>query len=184
MVEHVVLVDEENNVLGTAPKATVHTDNTPLHRAFSIFLFNDDNELLLQQRALVKKTWPGIWSNSCCGHPQLGEETAAATIRRLHEELGIDIPADRLWCALPAFRYRAELNGIVEHEVCPVFVARFSGKPQINPDEVEATRWVFWEDFLANITSHPGTYSEWCETEARLLSENNDFIAWLSQTPR
>ncbi len=184
MVEHVVLVDKDNTVLGTAPKATVHTDTTPLHRAFSLFLFNENNELLLQQRALSKKTWPGIWSNSCCGHPQLGEENADAVSRRVREELGIRIPSEELECMLPDFWYRAELDGIVEHEICPVFVARFSAEPLINPDEVAATRWVSWDTFLDEIRTQPGRYSEWCEKEAVLLSESKEFTQWLSQTPR
>ncbi len=176
MVEHVVLVDKNNTVLGTAPKATVHTSDTPLHRAFSVFLFNDKNELLLQQRALSKKTWPGIWSNSCCGHPQLHEKTADAASRRLQQELGIEISADDLWCALPDFWYRAVLDGVVEHEICPVFIARYNGVPKLNPDEVEATRWIAWDDFLS---TSPGTFSEWCEKEAKLLSESPEFITWL-----
>ena len=87
--EHVVLVDENNVVLGTTPKATVHTDNTPLHRGFSVFLFNDKNELLLQQRSHLKKTWPLAWSNSCCGHPALNESNEDAVKRRVQFELGI-----------------------------------------------------------------------------------------------
>ena len=89
MEEKVVLVDEENNVLGEMLKSEVHSDKTPLHRAFSVFLFDENNQLLLQQRSSKKKTWPLIWSNSCCGHPFLDETNETAIKRRCSDELGI-----------------------------------------------------------------------------------------------
>jgi isopentenyl-diphosphate delta-isomerase len=111
--EVVVLVDDANTVLGTAPKATIHTDNTPLHRAFSCFCFRRDGKLLTQRRALHKVTWPGIWANSVCGHPGLNESNECAVYRRMRHELGITT-ASKMACMAPEFRYRAELDGVVE----------------------------------------------------------------------
>lgn len=171
--EYVVLVDEDNREIGTAPKSAVHTDSTPLHRAFSIFLFNAQGQLLLQQRATSKKTWPGVWSNSCCGHPGPNEDTQAAAKRRLKEELGLG--SVRLWNVLPGYRYRAELHGIVENEICPVFVGFTDEQPAINPEEVEATRWIAWEDFQKEVKTTKPPYSPWCVEETALLMKSQEF---------
>jgi len=171
--EHVVLVDDNNNVIGVVPKATVHTIDTPLHRGFSCFLFNTKGELLLQQRSHKKKTWPLVWSNTCCGHPALDEPGADAVKRRLHVELGI-LGVEPV-VVLPEYRYRAERFGVVEHELCPVFAGLFDGEPVINPDEVEAVRWVLWNDFLQEMKEKPGFYSDWCEEEVVLLNESRLF---------
>lgn len=174
MNEHVVLVDEQNNKLGLADKYEVHTDKTPLHRAFSLFLFNQSGELLLQQRAASKKTWPNIWSNSVCGHPADGESFKAAAIRRADYELGIEIGQNELHIILPEYRYRYEHDGVVENEFCPVLVGFGNFKPTPNPSEVRSTRFVGWTDFLKEI-SKPNQYSEWCQEEATLLSNNPNF---------
>lgn len=172
--DYVVLVDKNNNVLGTAPKLATHNSNTPLHRAFSVFLFNSKGQLLLQQRSGKKKTWPLVWSNSCCGHPMLNESNIDAAKRRLNFELGIKI--DKLFEILPDFSYKAEMNGIVENEICPVLIAFSDKKPLLNPNEVESIKWIKWQEFLKEIEGNPGTYSVWCEQEAKLLSENEKFI--------
>lgn len=172
--DYVVLVDKNNNVLGTAPKLATHNSNTPLHRAFSVFLFNSKGQLLLQQRSGKKKTWPLVWSNSCCGHPMLNESNIDAAKRRLNFELGIKI--DKLFEILPDFSYKAEMNGIVENEICPVLIAFRDKKPLLNPNEVESVRWIKWQEFLKEIEENPGIYSVWCEQEAKLLSENEGFI--------
>lgn len=171
--DYVVLVDRQNKVLGTAPKLATHNANTPLHRAFSLFLFNSKGELLLQQRSRKKKTWPLIWSNSCCGHPMLNESNIDAAKRRSEFELGIKL--DKIYEILPDFSYRAEMYGIVENEICPVLVAFTDKKPIVNKNEVEDTKWVNWQDFLKEINDNPGKYSIWCEQEAKLLSENKEF---------
>lgn len=172
--EYVVLVDKNNNVLGTSPKLATHNANTPLHRGFSAFLFNSRGELLLQQRSRKKKTWPLVWSNSVCGHPMLNEKNEDAVKRRIKFELGLVL--NKVYEILPDFSYKAELNGIVENEICPVFVGFTDKKPAINKDEVENIRWVKWQDFLKEIDGHPGEYSIWCEQEAKLLAKNEEFL--------
>lgn len=168
--EMVVLVDEENNPLGTARKSETHHADTQLHRAFSVFLFNENGELLMQRRAFSKLTWPGVWSNSCCGHTMLNERTEQAAVRRLAFELGLRNV--ELKMALPDFRYRAEKDGIVENEICPVLVGFTDQEPSINPAEVAETKWVPWNDFLASIRRVDCELSPWAIEEGLLLSES------------
>ena len=172
--DYVVLVDRKNNVLGTAPKLETHNANTPLHRGFSLFLFNSKGEFLLQQRSRKKKTWPLVWSNSVCGHPMLNESSADAAKRRLKFELGLEI--DDVKMILPDFSYRTEMNGIVENEICPVLVAFSNKKTKINKDEVENIKWIEWKKFVSDAKQHPGKYSMWCEEESKLLAENGEFL--------
>lgn len=128
--EHVVLLDEQDKPSGTLEKYAAHTLNTPLHLAFSCWLFNEDGQLLVTRRSLSKKAWPGVWTNSVCGHPQQGETTEEAIIRRCRFELGVEITD--LTLVYPHFSYRAtDPNGIVENEVCPVFAARATSVLQV-----------------------------------------------------
>ncbi|MBB6567516.1 isopentenyl-diphosphate Delta-isomerase [Kribbella sandramycini] len=146
--ELVVLVDELGRAVGTEAKATVHHSATPLHLAFSSYVVDGAGRVLLTQRALSKPTWPGVWTNSCCGHPLPGEPIADAVVRRLSDELGITGVETEL--VLPGFRYRAEMpNGMVENELCPVFRVRWEGTPTPAPAEVEAYRWVEWGEIRA-----------------------------------
>lgn len=168
--EMVVLVDEENNPLGTARKSETHHADTQLHRAFSVFLFNENGELLMQRRAFSKLTWPGVWSNSCCGHTMLNERTEQAAVRRLAFELGLRNV--ELKMALPDFRYRAEKDGIVENEICPVLVGYTDQEPSLNPAEVAETKWVQWDDFLDNIRRIDCELSPWAIEEGLLLAES------------
>ncbi|MGD9564108.1 MAG: isopentenyl-diphosphate Delta-isomerase [Pyrinomonadaceae bacterium] len=168
--EMVVLVDEENNPLATARKSETHHAATPLHRAFSVFLFNSKGELLIQRRALGKLTWPGVWSNSCCGHTMLNERTEQAAARRLTYELGLRNVELRM--ALPDFRYRAEKDGVVENEICPVLIGFTDQEPEINPHEVAETKWVGWEDFIASIRRPDCELSEWAIEEGLLLAKS------------
>ncbi|RYY48065.1 MAG: isopentenyl-diphosphate Delta-isomerase [Actinomycetales bacterium] len=114
----VVLLEDDGTPAGTAPRLSVHGTETPLHQAFSLHLFDDQGRVLLTRRALSKLTWPGVWTNSCCGHPRPGEALEDAVRRRLREELGVEV--DDLRIVLPDFRYRAvDASGVVENEICP-----------------------------------------------------------------
>lgn len=170
--ERVCLVDDLNRETGSCLKAEVHRFHTPLHRGFSVFIFNDNFQLFLQQRAFGKPTWPGIWSNSCCGHPAPGETSADAAHRRLREEL--NLAGGSLHEALPDFRYRSRYLGVEENEFCPVFVGRASSAGSVHPDEINAVGWMDWGQFLALCDSPPnpqlGELSPWSVMEARLLS--------------
>jgi isopentenyl-diphosphate delta-isomerase len=180
--EWVVLVDELDRETGIARKRDVHHDRTPLHRAFSLFLFDAAGRTLLQRRALGKRTWPGIWSNGCCGHPGPGETTLEAANRRCAEELGT-APIEP-WIALPDYRYRAELDGIVENEICPVVVARVDpDRLRPNAEEVEETRWMSWSEFFEDVLLRPGGWSPWAVEEARQLDRDPRFRQWLAGAP-
>lgn len=174
-LEHVVLVDNNNKVLGIAPKLATHNENTPLHRGFSLFLFDRKGNLLLQQRSKAKKTFPLIWSNTCCGHPKLDESSVEAAKRRLSYELGIkDVD---VYEVIPNYKYKVGMNGIYENEICPILVVFTDKKPSPNASEVEDTRWVKWEDFVKDVKGNPGKYSMWCEEETKLLEKNEKFLS-------
>jgi isopentenyl-diphosphate delta-isomerase len=178
-VEEVVLLSEDGRPIGTAPKAAVHTADTPLHLAFSCYVFDEDGRLLVTRRALSKLTWPGVWTNSCCGHPGPGEDVADAVLRRLDSELGLRV--DRVWPVLPDFRYRAVMaNGVVENEVCPVFRALVPAGtvPEPAADEVEEFRWIPWHDFARDVLSGEFEVSPWSRLQVEELA-GRDFEAWL-----
>ena len=167
--DDVVLVDDSGLPLGSAPRIEVHTDETPLHLAFSTYLFNARGEVLLTRRALGKKTWPGVWTNSCCGHPRPSESLEDAARRRIREELGLTVGP--LVPLLPEFRYRAvDASGIVENEICPVFAGYVTeADPRPDPDEVAEWAWLPWEKFVAAITATPHVYSPWAALQVPLL---------------
>jgi isopentenyl-diphosphate delta-isomerase len=168
VTEHVILLDEAGNSIGLADKATVHHEDTPLHLAFSCYLFDADGQLLLSQRALDKKTWPGVWTNSCCGHPAPGEALAGSVRRRLRDELGVHARAVDL--VLPRFRYRAVMDdGVVEHEMCPVFRAYTDDQPAPNPDEVADFRWTPWQRLIAQVSTAQFSVSPWCRLQLAQL---------------
>ncbi|MGP0224459.1 isopentenyl-diphosphate Delta-isomerase [Paenarthrobacter sp. NCHU4564] len=158
--EMVVLLDDAGAPIGQAPKAGVHTYQTPLHLAFSCYLFNGAGEILLTRRSPEKKTWPGVWTNSFCGHPAPGEAFEDAILRRAHFELGVE--AKKVEVALPDFRYRAvDPSGIVENEVCPVYVARMSGPVNPNPLEVADHVWVSPSLLAESLERTPSLFSPW-----------------------
>ena len=165
----VVLLDANGRVSGTAPRSTVHTATTPLHLAFSCYLVNQDGEVLLTRRALTKQTWAGVWTNSCCGHPRPDEPIDHAVRRRLLAELGIEV--QNLELAIEDFAYTAtDDNGILENEVCPVFVAwdHHQLRPP-TPEEVMATRWVRWSNLYTLASTAPWAISPWCAQQVQIL---------------
>jgi isopentenyl-diphosphate delta-isomerase len=168
-VEEVVLLDEDGRAIGTAPKRGVHHRQTPLHLAFSCYLFDGAGSLLLTRRALHKPTWPGVWTNSFCGHPAPGEDIFEAVTRRAGQELGVHPRALRL--VLPAFRYTARMpDGTRENEMCPVYVARGSAE-ELRPDpaEVASTEWVDWPTFSGAVLSGERDVSPWCREQVAEL---------------
>jgi isopentenyl-diphosphate delta-isomerase len=170
--ELVVLLDAGGRPAGTMPKRDVHGPDTPLHLAFSVYLFDSGGHVLATRRALAKRTWPGVWTNSCCGHPAPGEDPAAAARRRLDQELGLR-PA-RLEPVLPSFAYRAvAADGMVENEVCPVFFAHLDGPPEPtptpDPEEVAEWRWVPWSSFRTLATTAPWVLSPWAVAQVAQL---------------
>ncbi|MET0734508.1 MAG: isopentenyl-diphosphate Delta-isomerase [Microbacterium sp.] len=166
--ERVVLLDDDGRAIGTAPKSSVHGTDTALHLAFSCHVVNDDGQVLVTRRALGKSAWPGVWSNSFCGHPRPAEPLLAAVRRRADYELGLTLTDLEL--ALPLFRYRAtDANGIVEHEVCPVYPARAHDEPILNPLEVVDAQWVRPEDLAVSIAATPWAFSPWLVLQAEQL---------------
>ncbi|HKG52045.1 MAG TPA: isopentenyl-diphosphate Delta-isomerase [Actinomycetales bacterium] len=171
--ERVVLLDEEHRPAGTMAKADVHGADTPLHLAFSVYVFDRAGRFLVTRRALSKRTWAGVWSNTCCGHPAPGEPVESAARRRLAEELSL--PVHTLEVALPDFSYRAvSPEGLVEHEVCPVLVATADEDPRPDPDEVVEWRWVDWSAFRATATSTPWLLSPWSVLQTAQLPADLD----------
>ncbi|MFI6993515.1 isopentenyl-diphosphate Delta-isomerase [Nonomuraea wenchangensis] len=176
--EHVVLVDRDGRALGTAPKTSVHGPETPLHLAFSSYVFDGEGRVLLTRRADHKVTWPGVWTNSCCGHPLPGEALGRAVVRRLAYELGLRSAGADLM--LPGFSYRAVMaNGIVEHELCPVYRVVVEGPAQPNPEEVGETMWMPWKEFAEGAQNGLLALSPWCREQVPLLAELGcDPLTW------
>jgi isopentenyl-diphosphate delta-isomerase len=169
--ELVVLVAEDGSPIGTAVKATVHTTDTPLHLAFSCHVTNELGEVLITRRALSKLTWPGVWTNSFCGHPGPDESMEDAIRRRAEQELGLTVRDIR--SALPDFRYRAiDASGIVENEICPVFAATAVGEPNPAPSEVSEWRWVCPDNLRAAIEGAPFAFSPWLVWQHEQLVES------------
>ena len=176
--EQLVLCAWDGTAAGTALKATVHHRDTPLHLAFSCYVFDPDGRVLVTRRAYDKPTFPAVRTNSCCGHPAPGEGMRAAVQRRLLHELGI-VPVE-LELILPKFRYRATAaDGIVENELCPVYRARTSdAQVTVDPSEVDEAWWVPWAEFAAQIHG-TDPLSPWAAQQVRHLSAlGRDPLAW------
>jgi isopentenyl-diphosphate Delta-isomerase len=166
--DEVVLLDDSGTPIGRAPKSAAHGPETALHLAFSCHVLNRFGEVLVTRRALTKQAWPGVWTNSFCGHPKPAESLTAAVRRRAEFELGIDL--DDVELALPLFRYRAtDANGTVENEVCPVYIARTSREPGPNPREVAEYRWVDARTLGRAVMTAPWAFSPWLALQARQL---------------
>ncbi|MET8755893.1 isopentenyl-diphosphate Delta-isomerase [Streptomyces sp. NPDC004667] len=166
--ELIILVNEAGEATGTAPKMASHHQDTPLHLAFTCYVFDEAGRFLLTRRALTKTTWPGAWTNSCCGHPLPGEALFDSVDRRLHHELGTT--ARHMDIVVPTVRYRAVMdNGVVENEIGPVLRAALATAPTPNPEEVAETRWVSWERFAADVLDGTQDISPWSRRTVELL---------------
>lgn len=168
--EHVILVNDQGMVIGTQEKYAAHTSHTPLHLAFSSWLFNAKGECLITRRALSKKAWPGVWTNSVCGHPQSGEAIDQAIMRRCRYEVGAEITG--ITPVAAEFRYcETDPSGIVENEICPVFAARITNALTINSDEVMAYEWVDLDALFQALDATPWAFSPWMVMEATAARE-------------
>jgi len=157
MEENVILVDVLDNQLGLMPKMEAH-EKAVLHRAFSVFIFNDKGELMLQQRAAHKYHSPLLWTNTCCSHQRDGESNIEAGKRRLIEEMGFKTNLKEIF----SFVYKAPFdNGLTEHELDHVMIGNFNGVPKINPDEVASFKWMTLEAVKKDIELQPKLYTAW-----------------------
>lgn len=169
-VEQVVLLDPSGSPIGVMDKAEVHGTDTPLHLAFSCYAFDRHGRMLLTRRSLQKRTWPGVWTNTACGHPAPSEPIEEAVRRRLATELGVTPLALRP--VLPDFRYRAVApDGIVENEVCPVYFAEVVGDPVPDPDEVMDWQWVDPAVFARTVLEAPFLLSPWSVLQSHALAK-------------
>lgn len=176
-VEQVVLLAEDGTAIGVQDKAVVHHADTPLHLAFSSYVFDSAGRVVLTRRALHKKTFPGVLTNTCCGHPLPDEDMADAVLRRLEDELGMKCSAPEL--LLPRFRYRAEMDGVVENEMCPVFRVLSDDEPIPNPEEVDSAERVPWGEFASAVLDGTREISPWARLQvAELVELGPDPLAW------
>ena len=155
--EKVILVDTDDNPIGTMPKLEAH-EKALLHRAFSVFILNQKGQLMLQQRALHKYHSPGLWTNTCCSHQREGEENIAAGMRRLKEEMGFTTSLQTLF----SFIYKAPFdNGLTEHELDHVLLGHYESSPIINTEEVADWKWMDLEDVAQQINESPQEFTVW-----------------------
>ena len=168
-----IMVNTQDEILGYETKAACHRGQGRLHRAFSILLFNQRRELLLQQRSAEKLLWPLYWSNSVCSHPRKGENYDEAAARRLVEELGLSVPLRQVF----SFEYHAQFGDIgAEYECCAVFVGQMNGESiQANPAEIAAWKFIAVDDVEQELTQNQGRYTPWFQLEwKRMLRDFRD----------
>ncbi|HYH75581.1 MAG TPA: isopentenyl-diphosphate Delta-isomerase [Candidatus Saccharimonadales bacterium] len=177
--EQIVFVNEDGTPTGEiGPKLASHTADTKLHLAFSCYIFRkSDNAFLVTKRDSDKKVWPGVWTNSVCGHPAPGEPIEATIRRRAQFELGIN-ELDDITCVLPTYRYTTPpSNGIVENEFCPVYVAYTSEEPLPHPEEVEDLQWLSWPAYVAFMEANAATMSYWAKDQYQQLKDQEPFAS-------
>ena len=168
----IIIINEHDEAIGTGEKLSVHQQGL-LHRAFSILIFNQENELLIHQRTAHKYHSGSLWTNTCCGHPNANEEINAAAHRRLGEEMGFDTPLDFLF----KFQYRAELeNDLIENEIDHVFVGQFDDAFLVNPEEVADYQWITIEDLLQDVGENDSKYTFWFKE----ILKTNEFLAFVN----
>ena len=167
--EELILVDRDDNEIGFVSKGDAHDGKGMLHRAFSVFLFNDRGELLLQQRAAGKRLWGGYWSNTCCSHPRRGESLEVATSRRLLDELNITASLEHVYY----FCYEAGFGELgSENELCHVYLGHAPEKVQPNESEIGALRYLSAAELEAEFRERPASYTPWFMQEWRELKTN------------
>jgi isopentenyl-diphosphate delta-isomerase len=165
--EELILVDADDNEAGFLSKAECHNGHGVLHRAFSLFLFNNNGELLLQQRAEMKRLWPGFWSNSICSHPRRGESMQVATRRRLRDELNVEVELEFVY----KFCYQANFGETgAEHELCHVFLGTLAGEAKPNDHEIAGIRFVAAMDLEREFAESPEALTPWFKMEWRALT--------------
>jgi isopentenyl-diphosphate delta-isomerase len=168
--DYLILVDAEDNVLGYETKETCHQGKGKLHRAFSIFIFNRNKELLIQKRSALKPLWPLYWSNSVCSHPRKGEADLDAANRRLKEEIGIEAPLQFLF----KFQYQASFKGIgSENELCSVYIGKTDVPITANPQEIDQWKYINLEELDRDIKVHPEIYTPWFKMEWQRICKNH-----------
>ncbi len=165
-MDKLILVDQKDKIIGFESKEKCHHGNGILHRAFSIFIFNDKKQLLIQQRSKFKKLWPLYWSNTCCSHPSLNESYKEAAERRLKEEMGINCRLKFLY----KFQYKTKYKNIgSESEICNVFTGKSNDKIIPNPEEVADYKWVDLSELKKDINKNPGKYTPWFKMEIKKM---------------
>lgn len=171
----VVLVDENDNERETMEKHAAHLNGGAVHRAFSVFVLDLDNRLMLQKRAKSKYHFGGLWTNTCCSHPRPGEKPADGALRRLREEMGLDIAVE----FRSTFVYKAldPRWGLTEHELDYVFVGRTSKEPSPNPDEAEGWRWISLEDLAQELEDSPESFTPWFPLALKELDEFREVLS-------
>lgn len=157
MKENVLLVDEKDQLIGKMEKIEAHEKGL-LHRAFSVFVYNDQNELLLQKRAESKYHTPGLWTNTCCSHQRENESNIEAGKRRLQEEMGFTTDLENQF----SFIYKAPFsNGLTEHEYDHILIGYYNGQPKPNPEEVADWKWMSLDEIEKDLHQHPDRYTAW-----------------------
>ena len=165
--EALILVDSSDAEVGFLDKAAAHDGDGVLHRAFSLFIFNSEGKLLLQQRAPGKRLWPEFWSNSCCSHPRRGEEMNEAVHRRLEQELGMKASLEYAY----KFEYKAPFGDLgTEHELCWVYTGHTDAEPVINTTEIMDWRWIEPSELTDAIAREPASFTPWLKMEWERLN--------------
>lgn len=173
-MDELILVDKDDNEIGNEEKVKCHLGEGILHRAFSVFIFNNKGDLLLQQRGKEKMLWPLYWSNTCCSHPRKGEDYEGAAERRLKEEMGFSCPVK----FIGKFQYQVPYKNIgSENELCSVLVGMYTGRVVPNPEEVESWKWIDYKNLLEDVEKNPDMYTPWFKMELEIF--NNAFITFL-----
>jgi len=177
-----ILVDSSDEEIGGLDKEACHDGSGKLHRAISVFIFNRDGDLLIQQRHAQKRLWGSAWSNSCCSHPRVGEETDVAARRRVAEELGLETPLRFLF----KFEYRSNYDEIgTEHELCSVYAGQVDCEHIVNTNEIQAWEWVSSPELNRRIEQTPNDFTPWLRIEwARINDEfSEDLLCSFRRTP-